>query len=281
MRSTASPASWGDAVGVSPGVPNAAPLVAPEPLLSLVTPELDTAPRPRPRVVGRQGIFTADGAVHGHEFLYRTGQDHALKVDRWSPAAQDRATMRVLGATFTRNGPGPLLGGRPAFVNCTRSYLTGRLPLPPSPEHLVVEAVETVRVDAAVLAGVRRLRDAGYALAIDDFVGLDSQLLILPHASYVKVDLRDLATRGPRLLDLARSHGALLVAERIETAAQWDDCVALGFDLFQGNLLEPARVLAADPMTVPQPRQPADRPGAPPRGTAPHSPTHVPAPRPA
>ena len=193
--------------------------------------------------VGRQGIFTRGGGVHGYEFLYRAGRQHTLRVDRWSAEAQDRATLRVLQATFSPTGLRSVASDALIFVNFTRSFLVGELPIPADPGRLVIEIVESVRADAEVLAGVRRLKAAGFRIAIDDFIGFTSQTALLPYADYVKVDRRDLYLRGPSLVAAARSQGATLVAERIETQAEMDRCMGLGFDLFQGFFLETTQVL--------------------------------------
>jgi c-di-GMP phosphodiesterase len=193
--------------------------------------------------VGRQGIFDCTGGVHAYEFLYRAGRDHTLRVDRWSAAAQDRATLRVLQATFSQIGVQPVASSALVFINFTRSFLVGDLPVPSDPGRLVVEIVESVRVDADVVAGVAALKDAGFRIAIDDFVGLRSQEALLPLADYVKIDRRDLYERGARLVDAARREGVHLIAERVETVEEFDWCQELGFDLFQGNYLEPTQVL--------------------------------------
>ena len=149
----------------------------------------------------------------------------------------------MLQATFSSTGLRSVASDALIFVNFTRSFLVGELPIPADPGRLVIEIVESVRADAAVVAGVRRLRAAGYRIAIDDYVGLTSQEALLPYASYVKIDRRDLCLRGPSLVGAARAHGAALVAERIETDLELDRCKALGFDLFQGFLLETTQVL--------------------------------------
>lgn len=206
--------------------------------------------------VGRQGIFAPAGTVHGYEFLYRSGRQHALRVDLWPAEAQDRATLRVLQATFSPTGVRALAAEALVFVNFTRAFLVGDLPLPDEPERLVVEIVESVRADDAVIAGVARLRARGFRLAIDDFVGLTSQVALLPYADYVKIDLRDLAERGEALVALARTYGATLVAERIETVEQLAWCRELGFHLFQGFRLEETQVLNRTPV----PTQHTERP---------------------
>lgn len=225
---------------------------------------VDAAPafvHPRAQVgahlfVGRQGIFGRGGAVHGYEFLYRAGRQHTLRVDQWTAQAQDRATLRVLQATFGPSGVRSVASDALVFVNFTRSFLVGDLPIPPEPDRLVMEVVESVRADDAVLAGLVRLRNRGFRIAIDDFVGLTHQVAMLPYADYVKVDRRDLFQRGPELVELAASHGATLVVERIETRAELDWCEELGFDLFQGFYLETTQVLNRTPV----PSQRSERP---------------------
>lgn len=206
--------------------------------------------------MGRQGIVQADGLVHGFEFLYRQGREESLAVNTWSAAAQDRATQRVLQAVFGPAGARMLAADALVFVNFTRSFLIGDLPVPDEPERLVIEVVESVRVDDAVVAGVRRLRERGFRIALDDFVGLAGQVALLPHADYVKVDCRDLAVRGPALAGLAGATGARLVAEHVETVADLSQCRALGFDLFQGYFLDATLVMNRTPVPTPRTERP-------------------------
>lgn len=207
--------------------------------------------------VGRQGIFGRNGEVHAYEFLYRAGRQHSLRVDQWPAPAQDRATLRVLQATFSASGIRSVASDALVFVNFTRSFIVGDLPFPAVPERLVIEVVESVRADDKVLAGLARLRDQGFRIAIDDFVGLTNQVAMLPFADYVKIDRRDLYQRGPELVSLAASHGARLVVERVETQAEFELCRRLGFNFFQGFFLEIPQVLNRTP--VPSVHRPALR----------------------
>ena len=101
--------------------------------------------------------------------------------------------------------------------------------------------VESVRVDDVVLAGVTALRAAGYLIAIDDYMACPDQVAMLPHADFVKVDLRDLHRLPPEGLTAARRHGARLVAEYVSDLALVRHATALGFDLLQGDVLGAAR----------------------------------------
>jgi len=202
----------------------------------------------QPSLLGRQPIVTRAGRTVAYEFLYRSPSRRTVHVDRWAPSQQDRATATVLATVFEGDGIDAVAEGCRAFVNITRSYAVGALPLPADPDRLVLEIVESVPADAEVIAGLRRLRARGYRIAIDDFAGRDNQLALLPLADYVKVDARDLARGGAPLVDIATRGGAQLIAERIEDRATLARCVAAGFTLFQGDIFEATSVLDLTPV---------------------------------
>ena len=81
----------------------------------------------------------------------------------------------------------------------------------------------------------RDLRSKGYKLALDDFVpGSDAEAL-LPHVSFVKVDV--LATPAAGVNELAgrlASSGIRLLAEKVETREVYEQTLWAGFSLFQG-----------------------------------------------
>ena len=189
------------------------------------------------RPVARQPIWTPDGVLVGHEYLYRSADGLPAGVDRWVDERQEDASASVLASVFDGAGPE---GDELAFVNVTGSFLTGERPLPPA-TRLVLEVVESVRASHAVLRGLPALRDDGYAIALDDYVATPDQVAMLPFADYVKVDLRDMARLTGRALDVARRYGARLVAEHVADRRLVHTAVQLGFDLLQGDVLGAAR----------------------------------------
>ncbi|GIE86344.1 diguanylate phosphodiesterase [Actinoplanes regularis] len=191
--------------------------------------------------VGRQPIFDAQGAVFAYELLFR-GQMDAIESGR-----QDTyASSTVMINAFTEFGIAEVAGSRPCFINLTREFLTGRLPLPFGPEQVVLEVLETVAVDDDVIEGITSLAEAGYRIALDDFVWGSGHEQLLGLASYVKLDLLDGdLTRLDEIVAACRRHpGLQLVAERLET----DEHVALadryGMELRQGYALSRPQVLS-------------------------------------
>lgn len=192
--------------------------------------------------VGRQPIFDAAGAVVAYELLFRGSMD-AVEAGR-----QDTyATSQVIVNAFTEFGIGEVAGGRPCFINLTTEFLTGELTLPFGPEQVVLEVLETVVIDDRVIAGITALTEAGYRIALDDFVWGSGHERLLALASYVKLDLLDgdLTDLDALVAEIRRYPGVRIVAERLETAEHVALADRYGFELRQGYALSRPQVLTA------------------------------------
>jgi EAL and modified HD-GYP domain-containing signal transduction protein len=182
--------------------------------------------------VARQPIVAADGTLHGWELLFRDPHGEPAWTD------PDRATAQVLVSAFLEIGPDRLVGDRPAFVNVGDSFLLSRLAQVLPPGGVVLEILEDVRAEPGIVAVAEGLVRAGYRLALDDFTFEPGNDELLRLADYVKIDVLAMPTEDlPRLLGIVRAHGAIAIAEKIETAEMYALCQALGFDLFQGYWL--------------------------------------------
>lgn len=191
--------------------------------------------------VGRQPIHDASLDVVGYELLFRAHAD-AEEADDNTAAA----TTKVLVNTFTEFGLERLVGDRLGFVNVTRPFLVGELPIPFPPESAVLEILESVEPDDEVVAGATRLVEAGYRIALDDFSWRNAGLPLVRLASYVKLNL---LTTDPETLaetvERCREFELQLVAERVEDEAHMQLARELGFDLFQGFYLARPQVVSA------------------------------------
>jgi c-di-GMP-related signal transduction protein len=205
-----------------------------------------TAPPTRAIHVGRQPVYDRLGDVVGYELLFRGGADAVTATSR-----NAFATSQVIVAAFTEFGLSQLVGDRPCFVNLTREFLVGDLPVPFDPGRTVLEVLETVPVDDAVCAGVRDLAESGYAIALDDFRLTGPSARLLPMASYVKLDMlgNDTATLTATVQKLRERPGLTLVAERVETEERLGLAFELGFELFQGHVLGRAHVISGQALS--------------------------------
>lgn len=189
--------------------------------------------------VGRQPIYEASGALFGYELLFR---DQSLSANAAEGGAG--ATSRVITNAFTQFGLQQLVGDHHCFLNLTAEFVTGTLPLPFDPGRVVLEILETIKVDDDVVSGVARLAEAGHTIALDDFVLGGPHERLLPLAHVVKMDWSlNSSDELERAVDRFHSLGLRVVAERLEEDADVALARRLGFDLLQGYALaRPATV---------------------------------------
>jgi len=171
-----------------------------------------------------------DGALRhvADELLYRAGVNA-----RYAQVDDDMmVTARVCNAAFYETGIEKLVGRRKLFFNAPREWLLRPELLPPDASQVVVEVLESVTGEPAVIEALRRMRRLGYEVALDDFVLTPATRPLLEVASVVKVDM----LKPLRLDDilLYRNRGIRLLAEKVEDMETFERCRALGFELFQG-----------------------------------------------
>jgi c-di-GMP-related signal transduction protein len=192
--------------------------------------------------VARQPIFDLSGDVVAYELLFRGRMDDVDAQRRDS-----YATSQVIVNSFTEFGIEEVVGDQDCFINLTREFLVGDLPLPFGPEQVVLEVLETVDVDEDVIEGVSRLAAAGYRIALDDFVWGSGHERLLPLASFVKLDLLhgDTGHLDELVASCRKFPGIQIVAEGLETPEHLELSDRYKCELRQGYVLSRPQVLTA------------------------------------
>jgi c-di-GMP-related signal transduction protein len=191
--------------------------------------------------VARQAILDSRWQVFGYELLYRADGGAAN-------VSMDLAAARVMTDAVLNVGLDTLTGGRPAFLNLTRSLLVSEAWSVLSPSAVVFELHKNIPVDEEVLEMCGRLHNAGYALALCDFE-LDSDAeALLRYARYVKVDMVAQRRTHGVVAEYLRESGITLIAENVETAAAFEAACASGYTLFQGHFFCQPKTCSAAPM---------------------------------
>jgi c-di-GMP phosphodiesterase len=180
--------------------------------------------------LARQPIFDIAMEVHAYEILFRNSEKNAAFI-----SDGNKATSTLITNTFVEMGLDEIADNRIAFINMTRDFLVGKLPLPVEPGKVVLEILEDISADAESIAGVRALAGKGYTLALDDFVMSDMNKDLIPYASVIKVDIRPFDTAGlQQQVGKLKPYNVKLLAEKVETREEYALCRQLGFTLFQG-----------------------------------------------
>ncbi len=201
-----------------------------------------SAPAAAEVFVARQPIYDGAMAVVAYELLYRraAGSTKAEVTD------QGRATLEVVTNAALEIGLERLAGGLPIHVNFPEELLTTLPDLPLRPELAVIEVLEHVRAKPAVLEGIRTLRARGHRIALDDYSPQTTDPLLLEVADIAKIEIAQIAAEAlPGLVKELKDRGLQVIAEQVETVEQFEHCIGLGFDGFQGNFLQHPQTFSA------------------------------------
>ncbi|AYH45215.1 EAL domain-containing protein [Azoarcus sp. DN11] len=192
--------------------------------------------------LARQPIFDRQRKVAAYELLFREDASGEARV-----TDDARATAQVIARAFGRLGLNSVIGGSTGFVNVDAEMLmSGRIENLPR-ERVVLELLETIEIDCAVLERCAELKHLGYRLALDDVCAVSREMEpLLDVVDVVKLDILQVEPAAlEQLVRRLRLHPAKLLAEKVDTLERARRCLALGFDLFQGYLFARPTLLAA------------------------------------
>jgi len=193
---------------------------------------------PGQRFVARQPIFDCTQKVYGYELLFRDGLEDSFSAE------QEFASRSTLDSSLLF-GLNTLCDGRLAFLNCTRDTLLKDLVTLLPPDQTVVEILETVEPGDRVIAACKRLKAAGYLIALDDFAPNDPRVSLCEFADILKLDFR--ATRVEERAGMMRRFGTgrKMLAEKLETPNEFRQARDMGFTLFQGYFFRRPEIMMA------------------------------------
>ncbi len=175
----------------------------------------------------RQPIFDRCKDVYGYELLFRSGFE-----DYFSSLGIDHASLDLMA--FVNFGE--LSDGKKGLVTFSRNLLIRDLPAALPRDMMLVGIPADIVVDQDVISACKRLREANYELALDDFDadGLDSP--IVPLVNIVRVDFAD--TPDQQAQEIRRgleAHGITVLAKKVDTIEQFDQALEAGYGYFQGS----------------------------------------------
>jgi EAL and modified HD-GYP domain-containing signal transduction protein len=180
--------------------------------------------------LARQPILNREQELIAYELLFRrAGGNEASVTDDLSATASVIAHASELGMEN-------VIGSRLGFFNIDAVVLMSDFVKFLPSDKVILEILETVQVTPSVVARVAELNAVGYQFALDDVI-CDSEGLrqLLPYVSVIKIDIAgmqrtDLAALSQRF----RSAGKIMLAEKVESIEEFEFCLSLGFNYFQG-----------------------------------------------
>ena len=190
--------------------------------------------------VGRQPIFNREMEVIAYELLFRgnTQDNHAMII------GGDAASAQVMMNVFGEMGLTEVLGDHKGFINFTEGLLLREYqPFFPR-EKIVIEVLEDVKVTPQLIDSLTKLKALGFTIALDDYIFNPKLLPLERLADIIKVEI--LAVGPKQLIEHSqrlKAQGIKLLAEKVETREQFEFCLKLGFDYFQGYFFARPKII--------------------------------------
>jgi EAL and modified HD-GYP domain-containing signal transduction protein len=198
--------------------------------------------------LGRQPILDRNQALFGYELLFRNAPAGAANIDTGLSA-----TAAVI-AHAGQLGLEKVIGDAQGFINVDADVIMSDIFVFLPREKVVLELVETVETSAPLLARMADLAGHGFRFALDDVRAVTPDVeRLLPMIDFIQFDMRDLAL--PALMQMAtcfKRDNKKLMAEKVETRAEYDNCRELGFDYFQGYYFARPVVISGRKLTPSQ-----------------------------
>ncbi len=181
--------------------------------------------------IARQPILDRQGELVAYELLYRRGNHTQAEV-----LDGNQATTQLLVATLFEFGLEELTNGKTAFINVTEDLIAGNHLTSLPADMVTLEVLETVSPDdRVVVQKIAELKSQGYTIALDDFVLSHDNRELIEVADIIKVDLRLLSEQQlVEQVKVIQEYPVKLLAEKVETREEYERCLELGFDYFQG-----------------------------------------------
>ncbi len=184
--------------------------------------------------LGRQPILDRKQEIVGYELLFRSAGCDFAEFESYS-----HASASVITSALSAFGMQEVLGGKFGFINVHLGLLLSEmlelLPIGQS----VLELLEVIQLDNQVVERCRELKKLGFTLALDDHEFSPELVEIYNLIDIVKIDiLQTDVGQLPAVIEQLRRWPLRILAEKVETAEQFDACYRLGFDLFQGYFFE-------------------------------------------
>jgi EAL and modified HD-GYP domain-containing signal transduction protein len=186
--------------------------------------------RVRDFFLARQPILNREQDLVAYELLFRSAASGPANV------TDDLAATASVIAHASELGMENVIGTSLGYINVDASVLMSDFVQFLPREKVVLEILETVEVTDSIVARVTELVRAGYRFALDDVIAeSDGMQRLLPLVDIVKVEINDMAfDKLSRLSDKIKTARKKLLAEKVESIEQFQQCLALGFDYFQG-----------------------------------------------
>jgi len=181
--------------------------------------------------LARQPILNRGQRLVAYELLFRDA-----RTRNEADVTDDAEATATVIAHASELGMEHVVGDQMAFVNVDAIGLMSDFIRFLPNDKVILEILETVKATPEILERIRELKQAGFKFALDDVIGQSEDVQkFQPLCDVIKVDIKDMQPGTlPALARVLKNPRQKLLAEKVETIEEFQECMELGFEYFQG-----------------------------------------------
>jgi len=191
--------------------------------------------------VGRQPIYTRDLEVYAYELMPH------LTSDTDKTLSADTITSQVIINSFMEIGIDNLVGKETAFLTLTEHFLHSDYELPLPADKVILKIPSNISITPELVNGVENLTNAGFKLAIDNYLQYPELQALASMASIIDINIENLTDAEIRAhLRMLKKLNPTVLADHVSTHEQYEICRDAGADYFQGYFLNRPRIVKGE-----------------------------------
>nr|WP_318380989.1 EAL domain-containing protein [uncultured Enterobacter sp.] len=182
--------------------------------------------------IARQPVFDKSMSTVAYELLFRDGM-----TNRFPDVSSEYATKQIISDLFLSTSLPKLVGNNSCYINFPPEMIVQGYADTLPHDKVVIEILETAKPNDELYDAVRRLHGWGFKIALDDFTLENGWERFMPFISIVKFDIRAYSFEEiTQYIQQQKKYlgKVKLLAEKVETAEEFERYKAFGFDLYQG-----------------------------------------------
>ncbi|WP_373002523.1 EAL and HDOD domain-containing protein [Sulfurimonas sp.] len=187
--------------------------------------------------LAKQKVFNKNNKKFAYELLFRD-YEYGIRIFPTNIKATSHVLINVLtNINHVLNEPGVVL------INVDEEFLLSGLVDILDKSKFMLEILETTDLSDKVVSKIRSYQRQGYKIAVDDFdCSLEMIKKFTPIFKYINLIKIDIQASHPEnlknVVTKMKTKSLKLLAEKIETKEEYQMCLEMGFDLFQGYYLD-------------------------------------------
>jgi len=199
--------------------------------------------------LARQAIHDSNQELLGYDLLF-----HSKELNKPLLPRDIADPAQILVSALLDMGLEDVVGKKLAFINLTKRYVLGELPIPLARKQIVLEIRQDILPGAELVSAFKQLKlKHSYTLALDAFDYDMSKSVLIPHVDYVKIDVHDLDQEQiQHQLELLGRFHRKRIAVGVNDSECFTICRDLGIEYFQGLFFTKPRAKDKDGFNEPK-----------------------------